>query len=60
MSTFNVDIPNGVILCHKVLKKNKAKLLNFQVEEKKNILLNMILVILHSFICIDRCSIIYI
>lgn len=22
MSTYNVDLPNGVILCHKVLKNN--------------------------------------
>lgn len=24
MSTYNVDLPNGVILCHKVLKNSNA------------------------------------
>lgn len=24
MSTYNVDLPNGVILCHKILKNNNA------------------------------------
>lgn len=37
MSTYNVDLPNGVILCHKVLKNNaiEGKIAHFSDWEKK-------------------------